>query len=126
MYPLWVSEDSRLSIAAAVWNVGQRTPIHDHGTWGVIGILDGRELEVRYAPSESGPPIRLDERLLGPGEVVVCCTTDQDLHAVACASEVPCVGIHVYGADIGTLPRRTYEPTTGSVRGFVSRWGVVD
>ena len=24
------------------WAPGQRTPIHDHGTWGVVGILDGR------------------------------------------------------------------------------------
>src|SRR5689334_19484044 len=50
MYPLYVAPDGSLSVAAAVWGVGQTTPIHDHGTWGVVGIYSGVEHEVRYAP----------------------------------------------------------------------------
>jgi predicted metal-dependent enzyme (double-stranded beta helix superfamily) len=122
MYPLFVAADGSLCIAAAVWDVGQSTPIHDHGTWGVIGILEGREHEDRYETASEGRPVRLGERVLNAGEVVVWCTHDHDVHAVACASDIPCVGIHVYGANIGELQRRSYDPITGSVRWFVSRW----
>ncbi|WP_162799236.1 hypothetical protein [Nocardioides sp. 616] len=34
----------------------------------------------------------------------------------------PVIGIHVYGADIGTLPRRSYDPETGAVHWFTSTW----
>ena len=30
-----------VSLFALVWLPGQWTPIHDHGTWGVVGILEG-------------------------------------------------------------------------------------
>ncbi|PUA82623.1 hypothetical protein [Nocardioides currus] len=123
MYPLYVAPDGAFSIASAVWNVGQKTPVHDHGTWGVIGIVSGRELEQRYVPGESGLTF-LGEDHLEPGDVEVCCTSDADVHAVAAASDVPCVGIHVYGADIGTLPRRSFDVETGAVKTFVSTWGV--
>lgn len=124
MRPLFVASDGAYSIAAAVWNVGQGTPVHGHETWGVVGIYSGVEREVRY-----GKPQRPDEPLTAlpaqdwhPGDVTVCCTTDDDVHAVRCGGDVPCVGIHVYGADIGALPRRKYDPQTGAVDWFVSRW----
>lgn len=124
MYPLHVAADGSFSIASAVWNVGQHTPVHDHGTWGVIGIVSGLEKEAKYLP-DSGEPngLRfLGEDFLNPGDVEVCCTTDQDVHSVSAASDEPCVGIHVYGADIGTLPRRSYDRTDGSLKTFVSAW----
>lgn len=123
MYPLHVAEDGSFSIASAVWNVGQETPVHDHGTWGVIGIVSGLEKERRYLP-DAAKPNGLDflgEDFLRPGDVEVCCTTDQDVHAVSAASDEPCVGIHVYGADIGTLPRRSYA-ADGTLKTFVSAW----
>ena len=123
IYPLWVAPSGAFSVAAAVWNVGQRTPIHDHTTWGVVGIYEGIEHETRYRPGGASiAPLRLGERDLRAGEVIVCCTSDQDIHEVRCGSAVPCVGIHVYGADIGTLTRHRYDPLSGERTDFVSRW----
>lgn len=124
MYPLHVAADGSFSIASAVWNVGQGTPVHGHETWGVVGIHSGVEVETRYAKPQRPdvPLVELDTKEWTAGQVTVCCTTDDDVHRVACGGEVPVVGIHVYGADIGTLPRRTYVPATGEVSWFVSRW----
>ena len=124
MYPLYVDPDGRFSIASAVWNVGQGTPVHGHETWGVVGIHSGVEVETRYRKPTS-PDVPLvaegtDE--WGAGQVTVCCTTDDDVHQVRCGGDRPVVGIHVYGADIGTLPRRSYDPETGAVHWFVSTW----
>jgi len=124
MYPLYVDPDGRFSIASAVWNVGQKTPVHGHETWGVVGIYAGHEHEVRYdKPTQPDVPLTaVGEHTWGPGQVTVCCTTDDDVHSVDCSGQEPCVGIHVYGADIGTLERRSYVPNTGAVSWFVSRW----
>ena len=122
MHPLHVDPSGRFSIASAVWNVGQETPIHDHGTWGVIGIYSGIEDERRYEPRDGSAPRLLAERQWHPGDVDICCTTDADVHSVRCGSEVPCVGIHVYGGDIGTIVRRSYDPVTGEAKPFVSYW----
>ncbi len=124
MYPLHVAADGSFSIASAVWNVGQGTPVHGHETWGVVGIYSGVEVETRFAkPSVPDIPLReLDTESWGAGQVTVCCTTDDDVHQVRCGGDVPVVGIHVYGADIGTLPRRSYVPSTGEVSWFTSHW----
>lgn len=124
MYPLHVAPDGSFSIASAVWNVGQGTPVHGHETWGVVGIYSGVEREKQFEkPAVPNVPLKcLGTSDWHPGEVTVCCTTDDDVHQVECEGDQPVVGIHVYGADIGTLNRRTYDPATGEVSWFVSRW----
>ncbi|MGG1220443.1 cysteine dioxygenase family protein [Priestia endophytica] len=124
LYPLYVADDESFSVAAAVWDVGQSTPVHDHGTWGVIGVVQGTEHEIQYtSPSnENEELITCNDRYIQKGEVVVCCSSEQDLHKVQCASENPCVGIHVYGGNIGKIERHIYDPHTGKKRASVSPW----
>lgn len=125
-YPLHIARDGRWSMAAVVWNVGQRTPVHGHETWGVVGIYAGAEHEFRYEKPDSTAPARrltpAGEHVWRRGEVTVCCTTDDDVHSVAAVGDVPTVGIHLYGADIGTIERRRYDPATGAVSWFTSGW----
>lgn len=125
-YPLHIAPDGSWSLAAVVWNVGQRTPVHGHETWGVVGIHSGAEREFRYVKptaADAGTPLTpAGEQLFEHGAVTVCCTTDDDVHAVAAVGDVPTVGIHVYGADIGAIQRRRYDPATGAVELFVSGW----
>lgn len=124
MYPLHVDPDGAFSIASAVWDVGQGTPVHGHETWGVVGIYRGVEVETRYVkPDRPGVPLVVaGTSEWGAGAVTVCCTTDDDVHRVRCGGNEPVVGIHVYGADIGTLPRRSYDPESGGVHWFTSAW----
>lgn len=127
MYPLHVDPAGRFSIASAVWDVGQGTPVHGHETWGVVGIHSGVEVETRYRkPTVPDVPLEAEgTEEWGAGQVTVCCTTDDDVHQVRCGGDQPVVGIHVYGADIGTLPRRSYDPETGAVHWFTSTWAAV-
>ena len=125
-YPLYVAPDDSWSMASVVWDVGQRTPVHSHETWGVAGIYSGIEHEVRYlkpvAPTAGAALTPAGEELWEPGQVTVCCTTDDDVHAVAAVGNEPTVGIHVYGGNIGTIMRQSYDPATGEVTSFVSGW----
>jgi len=124
MYPLHVDPEGRFSVASAVWNVGQGTPVHGHETWGVVGIYSGIEHEVSFEKprTENAPLVQNGEAHWHAGEVTVCCTTEDDVHQVFCGGDQPCVGIHVYGADIGSLRRRSYQPENGAVSWFVSEW----
>jgi 3-mercaptopropionate dioxygenase len=125
-YPLYIAPDNSWSLAAVVWNVGQRTPVHGHETWGVVGIYSGAEREFRYVKptaADAGRPLTpAGEQVWERGQVTVCCTTDDDVHAVAAVGDVPTVGIHVYGDNIGTIERWLYDPATGAARRFVSGW----
>ncbi len=124
MYPLFVADDASFSIASAVWNIGQETPVHDHGVWGVVGILSGVEHEESFRATPSGALAEHEDIEFQPGEVTVCCTSDQDLHRVSASGDEPCVGIHVYGGDIGTIRRRSYRLDDGSISYFTSDWPI--
>ena len=125
-YPLHIDPEDRWSMVSVVWAPGQRTPVHSHETWGVAGIYSGIEHELRYlkpvAPTAGAALTPAGEELWEPGQVTVCCTTDDDVHAVAAVGNEPTVGIHVYGGNIGTIRRRSYDPATGEARWFVSGW----
>ncbi|MFD9195541.1 hypothetical protein ACFWCA_45960 [Streptomyces phaeochromogenes] len=125
-YPLYIAPDDSWSLASVVWDMGQQTKVHSHETWGVAGIYAGVEHEVRYlkpaAATASAPLTPAGETRWSPGQVTVCCTTDDDVHAVTAVGSEPTVGIHVYGGNIGTIRRRSYDPATGETEWFVSGW----
>ena len=51
---LHAEPDGSFSIAAMVWRPGQVTPIHDHVSWCVTGVLQGTEYEEIFAPGPGG------------------------------------------------------------------------
>ncbi|WP_177194796.1 cysteine dioxygenase family protein [Alteribacillus iranensis] len=124
LYPLYIAPDESFSISSAVWDVGQSTPIHNHGVWGVIGIVDGKEREVQFLESriEGGELDKVGERFLHKGDVTVCCSKDLDIHKVNCASDTPCIGIHIYGGNIGTKPRYVYDRASGEKKEVITPW----
>lgn len=124
-YPLYIAPDGSWCLVSVVWNVGQRTPVHGHETWGVAGIYSGTEREMRYlkpAVADAGPLTPAGEHVWRRGQVTVCCTTDDDVHSVVAEGDEPTIGIHVYGGNLGTLNRPAYDPDTGAVEWFVSSW----
>jgi predicted metal-dependent enzyme (double-stranded beta helix superfamily) len=103
---LYVSPDHDMSIVALVWLPGQRTPIHDHVAWCIVGVYEGRELETRYRAVERGGERWLEEAgsvEARPGHVEVIVPSREDIHAVTAVGSEPTISIHVYGADIQQL-----------------------
>lgn len=111
----------RFSIVSFVWGPGQRTPIHDHTVWGLIGMLRGAEFAQPYAigtdgvPRPEGRAVRLD-----PGQVEAVSPTVGDIHRVHNAfDDRVSISIHVYGANIGAVSRHVY-PESGGSKTFIS------
>lgn len=120
-YLLHCDSRERFSVVSFVWGPGQKSPIHDHTVWGIVGILRGAELEQSYSLAddgrlvEHGAPERLER-----GEVTAVSPAIGDFHRVSNAlPDRPSVSIHVYGANIGAVRRSVYEPD-GTSRTFVS------
>lgn len=121
-YLLYCDPRERFSVVSFVWGPGQRTPIHDHTVWGMIGVLRGAELCEEYGAPEGDRPLSARGRhQVGPGEVDKVSPRIGDIHVVANAlADRPSISIHVYGANIGAVRRHVFDPATGAPRTFVS------
>lgn len=88
---------------------GRRTPPHDHGTWATILLLSGGEKNTLYR-TENGKLRRASELTLEPGSILPM--RAETAHVAECLGDRPAIGLHVYGGDIFTLPRRMWDPET--------------
>jgi predicted metal-dependent enzyme (double-stranded beta helix superfamily) len=121
-YLLHCDPQERFSVVSFVWGAGQRTPIHDHTLWGLIGMLRGAEIGQHFRPDAQGfmrphgAPGRLEQ-----GDVELVSPSTGDVHQVANAYEDRAsVSIHVYGGNIGAVARHVFDPVNGVVKPFVS------
>jgi predicted metal-dependent enzyme (double-stranded beta helix superfamily) len=120
-YLLYCDPWERFSVVSFVWGPGQRTPIHDHTVWGLIGMLRGAELSRDYSIDPARGLVAGDVCRLEPGVVAAVSPTIGDIHTVenAFADRVS-ISIHVYGANIGAVARHVFVADTGAAKPFVS------
>lgn len=121
-YLLHCDPYERFSVVSFVWGPGQKTPVHDHTVWGLIGMLRGAELCRRFEAGPAGQPMLAHEssRLL-PGDVDCVSPAVGDIHEVANAfDDSVSISIHVYGANIGAVSRHVFDTATGAEKPFVS------
>ncbi|MDN5484798.1 MAG: cysteine dioxygenase, partial [Pseudomonas sp.] len=111
----------RFSVVSFVWGPGQRTPIHDHRVWGLIGMLRGAEVSQGFARAPGGSLVAQGEPVqLLPGQVEAVSPKVGDIHQVSNAhGDQVSISIHVYGANIGAVRRAVYQPD-GSEKLFIS------
>ena len=114
-----------VSLFALVWRPGQWTPIHDHGTWGVVGVLEGVLEERSYIPAgnaiDDGANIDLQPggiALLTPGAVSTFVPNPDHIHLTGVPAErEKAVSLHLYGRlmndyhfyDLATRSRRLVD-----------------
>ncbi|MGH6644455.1 MAG: hypothetical protein ACRED3_17340 [Bradyrhizobium sp.] len=117
-----IAPSGNLSLFALVWLPGQWTPVHDHGCWGVVGIVKG-VLEERSYMSASGDitadtNIRLKRGgviLLNPGSVSSFVPNPDHIHMTGVAKvRQTCVSLHLYGRNMNTF--HTYDVDAGTRR----------
>jgi predicted metal-dependent enzyme (double-stranded beta helix superfamily) len=100
------------SIAVMVWRPGQVTPIHDHVSWCVTGVLQGTEYEEIFAPGPGGQYLTEVIRQQNPPGTVAGFAPPGDIHRVRNGGSGIAVSLHVYGAnlaELGSSIRRVYD-----------------
>lgn len=103
---LHVAPDRSHSVVSLVWYPGQRTPIHDHVSWCVVGVHEGTESQTLYHLAEDEGGMFLVEtgtETTGQGSCSSLVPPAENIHRVANAGSERAISIHVYGADIERL-----------------------
>ncbi len=122
LYSIFTDPDGRWSMLVAVFAPGAWTPVHDHGAWAVVGTYRGREEEIWYRRLDDGGTsgeARLEPVLtrINP-ERTTTVVPDGTIHAVGALDDRETVSIHIYGTDITTQPRSTFDLDEGTETAF--------
>ena len=113
LFPVYRDPRKRCSMLVVSLRPGVPLPVHDHGSWAVIGVYSGRERETRYARLDDrrtaghASLVRASESVNEAGSVVV--VPDGEIHSVEALDGLPAISLHVYGTDIVTQERRTFD-----------------
>ena len=109
-YLLHCDPHQRFSVVSFVWGPGQKTPVHEHRTWGLIGMLRGSEYSQPYVLQDGKPVAAGEPHCLVPGAVEVVSPSIGDIHRVSNAfNDRSSISIHVYGANISAVNRLRYS-----------------
>ena len=117
--------DASLSLYSIVWLPGQWTPVHDHGSWGVVGVVEGVLEErgyVRLSPDRGADEdidlARGGTVLLRHGAVTSFVPNPDHIHVTGVPVERKrAVSLHLYGRtmadfniyDVAARKRRRIE-----------------
>jgi predicted metal-dependent enzyme (double-stranded beta helix superfamily) len=109
---LYSEPGGAFSIVALVWRPGQVTPIHDHVTWCVFGVIKGEEHEELFVlDEERGCLVEAGAKTNREGDVSGFAPPG-DIHRVRNVGDQTAISLHVYGTDvsrIGSSVRRYYD-----------------
>lgn len=127
-YLLYKPEDEAFSIVAFVWGAGQTAPIHDHLTWGLVGVWQGQIEETRYRRirrnvngDEAYSLEELSKVRPAAGDISFVYPPDHDIHGVSNPFTESAITVHVYGTDIGKQERNAYDADTSESRRIVTQ-----
>lgn len=120
-YLLYADPLDRFSIVSFVWGPGQKTPVHNHTVWGMVGQLRGEEKGIPYYRQSNGSLLPGDSTISSPGYVDTVSPDTHDIHVVENhLTNQTSISIHVYGGNIGKIQRSVFDPATGAEKFFVS------
>jgi predicted metal-dependent enzyme (double-stranded beta helix superfamily) len=96
----------RFVVVSLVWSPGQGTPIHDHTTWGVAGILKNELHIINYDRLDDGAKpgyaeLREASQINAPqGTVLYVLPPNDEIHVLHNPTEELTLSLHVYGKTI--------------------------
>jgi predicted metal-dependent enzyme (double-stranded beta helix superfamily) len=126
-YLLYADPLDRFSVLSFVWGPGQKTPLHNHTVWGMVGQLRGQERSSDYHQQPDGSYKAEGHRIFMPGQVATVSPDTHDIHVVENdLSDQISISIHVYGGNMGRIERTVFDPMTGIEKLFISGYANTD
>jgi predicted metal-dependent enzyme (double-stranded beta helix superfamily) len=96
---LYREHDFPITIQMVAWQPGHQSPIHNHGTWGLVAIVDGQERNRLWQrqphvdfPDHITPT---QELVLNPGDIIAL--TADAIHSVEPLGDEPTISFNLYG-----------------------------
>ncbi len=119
-YLYHAAPDGSLQVYIVEFAPGMPTPVHDHVTWGLIGIAGGEQRTARYIRIDDGKNHEqatlelISDEVLTRG-AVYSLLPPEDIHRIETVGDSPSYSLHVLGVDLGRQKRNIYDPETGEV-----------
>ncbi len=127
MWLLYRAGDGDLAFSSLVVPAGSTTPVHDHLTWGLVGLYRGTQQETVYCRQDDETQTDRavltvqDQIQLQPGDCYEL-LPHNDIHSVLTTSEETSVSLHLLGNDNGCTWRHQFDPEQQRVTPFRSGW----
>ena len=103
--PLYDELGYPLTVQNVITNPGIVTPIHNHGTWGVVALLEGQERHTFWQYAADGIHIQpTGQRILNTGEMISFMPAA--IHQVETLGTEPAVTFQLYGE---TQPKARFQ-----------------
>lgn len=103
---LWRDADHGTVLVAMVWPPNSRSAIHDHGSWGIVAVSEGRlrvtsYLRVDDAATEFQATLKPAGRLeVSPGSTLWTIPPRDEIHKIECSGCDTAISIHLYERDL--------------------------
>jgi predicted metal-dependent enzyme (double-stranded beta helix superfamily) len=96
---LYDEPDFEITVQTVAWAAGSISPIHSHGTWGIVAMLNGQEKNTCWQRSPTathpGKIITTGELILNPGDIISL--LPDAIHQVEALGDEPTVSFNLYG-----------------------------
>jgi predicted metal-dependent enzyme (double-stranded beta helix superfamily) len=108
-----------ITVQLVAWAPGVTSPIHNHGCWGLVALLDGEEKNTFWRRSSTAEsPDRIEaagDCLLNPGDIL--CLMPDAIHHVEAMGDLPTISFNLYG-ETNYDRRFEFDPIQGTAKNF--------
>ena len=116
---LYDEPDFPITVQTVVWAPGSISPIHNHGTWGIVALLSGQEKNTFWQRSPSSEfPDRIEpvsDRLLNSGDII--CLMPDTIHHLEAIGNEPTISFNLYG-ETNYNQRFEFDPIYSTAKNF--------
>ena len=118
-FAYYKNDDGSLNVYGVLFRPDHPTPVHDHVTWGIIGVYSGDQRTTRYNRKDDGstPGVckveLLEDTVLTHGATYPLLPPN-DIHRIEVVSAEDGLSIHVLGADLRVQRRRIVDVDGGT------------
>jgi predicted metal-dependent enzyme (double-stranded beta helix superfamily) len=112
--------DGALQVYVVEFAPGMPTPVHDHLTWGLIGLCGGAQKTSRYQRLDDGSEqghadLKLIEESVLERGAVYPLLPPNDIHRIETVGDQPSYSLHVLGVDLSRQHRNIFDVESGKV-----------
>jgi predicted metal-dependent enzyme (double-stranded beta helix superfamily) len=109
------SDPDGLTLMLGHFSAKEETPVHNHSSWGIACVVQGRDRYRHWHHDDEGLLKILYEKDLGPGDFVTWLDPPHDIHSQQGIGD-PALELVLFGKNTMAIPRTYYNPETGEVR----------
>lgn len=115
---VYTSPEHRFFVQVFAWPPGCNTPIHDHNTWGVMGVYHNQLKVTEFDAAYTDDPGRFDlqpkdQYIAERGMISVLTCPHDEVHHIENPSSDYSYSIHVYGDELNDT--HSFDSETGRV-----------